>query len=150
MTTTCKAAQFIVLVVGLTLLAIIGTSVGDDSGWEQFDDGSLGRTAEFRGVHDTPIAAKVREAGYALSPNLLRVLDRKEQEYGVSMAQVMKDPASYEYESVLTEAEKVRCTKKPPGWRWKWKERRWRKCVTNLRRHYWLSAALAMTTWILS
>ena len=52
---------------------------------------------------------KARQSGIKLSPNLEHVLTRAEQAYGVSMADVAKDPARFQYESALTEAEKVRC-----------------------------------------
>ncbi len=52
---------------------------------------------------------KAQQAGFKLSPNLERVLKRKEQEYGASMAEVMKDPAKFKHESSLTEVKNVRC-----------------------------------------
>ncbi len=52
---------------------------------------------------------KAKQAGFKLSPNLERVLTRKEQELGASMPEIMKDPAKFQWESSLTEAAKVRC-----------------------------------------
>lgn len=52
---------------------------------------------------------KAQQAGFKLSPNLDRVLKMKEREYGTSMAEVMKDPVKFKYESPLTEAANVRC-----------------------------------------
>ncbi len=52
---------------------------------------------------------KAKQTGLKLSPNLERVLARKEQELGASMAQIMQDPAKFKWESPLTEAAKARC-----------------------------------------